>query len=143
MSTFTAPNSHTANMLASMAGCSSPDNATSPGATFLERVQSATVEAVRWSVEHDEGATLDGYRDAGTDTEIADGAVPIYAHALWSTFVDLAAYSEDLGDVGGSSGDMEQDARVALYMIAERLVHAILEDISADDDDDDDDDDEA
>lgn len=137
MSTFVEPEKHTANMLASMAGCASPDNATSAGATFLALVQSSTVEAVRWSVEHDEGATLEDYICEGSVTEIADGCVPVYTHRLWATFVDLAAYSEDLGDLGGTSGDMEQDATTSLFAIAERLVHALLEEILEEEEDDD------
>jgi hypothetical protein len=32
--------------------------------------------------------------------EIADYCVPVYTHNLWVTFVDLAAYSEDVSDLG-------------------------------------------
>jgi hypothetical protein len=92
---------------------------------------------VRWSVEHDEGATLDDYVCEGSVTEIADGCVPVYTHRLWATFVDLAAYSEDLDDLGGTSGNMEQDATASLFAIAERLVHALLEEILEEEEDDD------
>jgi hypothetical protein len=137
MSTFVEPEKHTANMLASMAGCVSPDTATSAGATFLALVQSSTVEAVRWSVEHGEGATLSDYIYSNMPQETADGCVPVYTHTLWATFVDLGAYNEDLGDLGGTSGDMEQDARVSLFIIAERLIQELLEEILEEEEDDD------
>jgi hypothetical protein len=42
-------------------------------------------------------------------------------------FVDLAAWQEDIEEFGPIT-DMEQGAGVALYMIAERLLTAIVED---------------
>jgi hypothetical protein len=119
---------HNAYRLASMADVPSPDAADSPAARFLERIQSDVNDLTIEDWDHETRY------DAAH--EIADGAVPIYTHERWRVFVDLCAYNEDLDEVGGSSGDMTQDAAVALYMIAERLVLALLDERLDTDDDD-------
>lgn len=128
--------------LANLADCGTPDEPgpfgfvdadtvgtqpeASPGARFLLGVWSAVAEAI------------DNYTDGSTDDqrsedahEIADSAVPIYTHELWATFVDLAAYQEDVTEYVSSTRtdgyDMQRLASVALYMIAERLALALLE----------------
>ena len=110
--------------LAGMADCASPNTPESAGAVFLTRVA------------HDTLAALD-YVDAVTDeretedipSEVADAAVPIYTHNVWATFTDLAAWQEDPTELMGGEFDMEQAAKVSLYMIAERLVWALLAEI--------------
>lgn len=125
--------------LAHMAGCMDPDSVDSPGARWLQRVADDAEELV----EEAETSDLDGLADS--IHERADSAVPIYTHERFQVFVDLAAYREDLDDLGGTTGDMEKDAGVALYLIAERLMREVIEEITntlaADDDDDDDDED--
>lgn len=118
--------------LARMADCFDPDSLLSPGATFLREVWDAAT------------SERDQYDDDDSDAAhaIADGAVPIYTHAVWSTFVDLGAYREDPTELGFDGSDMEQAAKVCLYMIAERLAVAAMEQASETDDDDEDDDDE-
>jgi hypothetical protein len=56
--------------------------------------------------------------------------VPVYTHNLWVTFVDLAAYSEDLSDLVDSVSveEPEKLPQLALYMIGERLALALLQD---------------
>ena len=122
--------------LSNMAGCGSPDRSdgigfaserardaepASAGAQYLRRVAEAFAEALEYS-----GARGDDARDEAA--EVVDSCVPIYTHDLWTTFVDLAAYQEDVSEYAGEEHDMEQLARVALYLIGERLAYALLED---------------
>lgn len=62
--------------------------------------------------------------------EIADNAVPIYTHDLWTCFVDLGAYNEDMGDLGGATEDMTKNAQICLYMMAERVAHILVQNLS-------------
>jgi hypothetical protein len=59
--------------------------------------------------------------------ELADGAVPIYTGDLWRTFVGVSAWTEDISDFGPIT-DIEQAAKVSLYVIAERLLRGLEED---------------
>jgi hypothetical protein len=122
--------------LASMADCASPDSLDSPGARFLLEV----ADACRELVTENPGSSADDLRDSVS--EIADGAPDVYTYARWQEFVDLGAWNEDLSELGCDGDDMTQAAAVCLYMIAERLAVAVIEDLleRADDDDDDDDD---
>lgn len=122
--------------LATLADCASPDTSDSPGAQFLARIARDVAEHVGdaplgWSDQ------LGGLDDAAH--EIADSAVPIYTHERWQTFVDLAAYHEDVTELAApDSFDLTGLAGVALYMIAERLVRALADELSdalADDED--------
>lgn len=124
---MTTTDTRTIYTLAGLAGCADPGFEASPGGCFLRGVEVATLEAIRWRREKDEDATLDGFQYDGGDAEIADGAVPIATYEKWQVFTDLAAWREDLDDVGGGSGDMDQDSNTALYLIASRLVQAIIE----------------
>lgn len=118
-------NTYNAWHLSSRADCGSPDTKDSAGAQMLLRVRDAFVEAV----EYDPATWLsDDYTDSVH--EIADGAPSVYTHEMWSQFVDLTAYNEDLDDLGGTTGDMQRDAAVALYIIAERLVHVLHEELT-------------
>lgn len=73
----------------------------------------------------------------GAVHELADGAVPVYTHDFWATFVDLAAYAEDTDEFGPFE-DVGDSAKAAVYMIAERLAHTLLKEWWMDDDDQDD-----
>lgn len=101
----------------------------SPGAEFLRRIEEDVLERLA-------DGTLD--EDGDAIHEIADSAVPIYTHDLWTTFTDLGAYNEDPSELGAESDDMTRAAGVCLYLIAERLARAIAEDeISSEDEDED------
>lgn len=121
--TTTQPEAFTAYRLAGMADTYSPDAEDSPGATFLASVQSSAIEA--WTHAWDR-ESLDSL---GVDEthQIADNAVPIYTHVMWQTFTDLGAYREDPADLGFDGPDMEEGAKLCLYMIAERLTLALFE----------------
>jgi hypothetical protein len=110
---MTTTTTHTAFALSNMAGCGCPDAIDSPGAQFLLGVQ----EMVNDRDERDEDAIH----------EIADSAPDVYTYTRWQEFVDVAAWNEDLDDLGGSTGDMTQDAGVALYLIASRLAARLFE----------------
>ena len=103
--------------LAGMAGVASPDSLTSPGAEWLELVAAYLVGAAEELAE--------AVYPEDMIYEMADGLVPIYTHERWQVFVDLAAYTEDITDFGPID-DMEQAAGVALFMIAERLLTALV-----------------
>lgn len=118
--------------LANMADVAGPDGPSSPGAEWLENVASVANDIL---VDHDRA---DDYPD--DITEAADQTVPTYTHERWQVFVDLAAYNEDVTELGPVD-DLTTAAGVALYMIAERLIRAIIEDQadqaeSTDDEDD-------
>ena len=101
--------------LAGMAEVSSPDSLTSPGAEWLQRV-ALTVDDVRDYDDIDDGIH-----------EQADGLVPVYTHHRWQVFVDLAAYTEDVDELAGAfDHSMEGRAGIALYLIAERLLTALV-----------------
>jgi len=136
---------HTSWTLADLAGCSSPDAhdgigfddtadlpadyKSSPGADFLRRVETDVAERV-----------ADGsFDEDDSPAEIADGAVPIYTHDLWTTFVDLGAYNEDPSELGAEADDLTRAAGVCLYLIADRLARALADEIEDEDDEDDDD----
>lgn len=118
--------------LANLADCGTPDTLESPGARFLLNVQSSVAEVLDAIATGEASYDLAELEDNASDEahDIADSAVPIYTHELWATFVDLAAYQEDLGG-GLDPAAMEQDhdwlARVSLYEIAQRLALVLLE----------------
>lgn len=121
-------NKRTAYALANLADCSCPDTDKSAGADFLRGVQDDVLERLS-----------DGSADEDAAHEIADGAVPVYTHDLWQTFTDLAAYNEDPTELGYDGSDMDAAARTCLYLIAHRLVLALLEEAQDEDDEDDED----
>lgn len=98
--------------LARLADCADPDTDASPGAAWLHGVEAAAQEI----------------EDEDEVSELADQLVPIYTAEVWSVFTDLGAYNEDPTDLGCDGSDMEQAAKVCLYIIAERLLHALKED---------------
>ena len=135
-------NEHNPFCLASLADCASPDSISSPGAAFLASVARDVAEHVEsYVAEGDPGYRLTELREDGSH-EIADSAVPVYTHERWQVFVDLAAYNEDASELGATADDLTGAAGVALYMIAERLVHALADELSEALDEDDDEDDE-
>jgi hypothetical protein len=105
--------------LARMAGCADPDTSTSAGANYLRQIEAATEEAIGWHVDNHEPGDVD-------PAEIADGCVPMPTHEIWATFVDLAAYQEDISEYGYGTSDLEKLASVALYTIGARLAAAII-----------------
>ena len=110
--------------LADMADCATPDSNRSPGAMFLTSVRDNFIEALK-----NGEATEDNLH------EIADNAPDVYTHPRWAEFVDLAAYNEEIeGYVSGSS-TMTDRAGVALYLIAERLLTALVRETETEEND--------
>ena len=101
--------------LANLAGVISPDSLESQGALFLLSIAEDYTDRY-----------YEGSMDEDTVYEIADNAVPIYTHERWEVFVDLAAYTEE-DPTGFEPGDLTSAAGIALYMIAERLVQALMD----------------
>jgi len=104
--------------LARIAGCGDPYSATSPGAEWLCRFPNAAQEILDYA--QTDSDAQDAIR------EQADSLVPVYTRELWNTFVDVAAYDEDVSDFGPIDA-MENAAHVALYMIGERLLSSLIE----------------
>jgi hypothetical protein len=141
--------------LAKMAECADPDRADGYGfdsMTDEERAErNKTASAGAKFLRYCAWSALDVLDDAdsyagnpgdtlaeraehdGRLTEEADGCVPVYTHQRWQTFVDLCAYQEDTDELAGADSDMSDRAGIALYMIAERLIRALVE-LFADDD---------
>ena len=116
--------------LANMADVSlRPDGEDTAGAKFLRRVADDTVE--RWNYTDPDERSLDAFERDGTAQEIADGSVPVYSGQLWDTFTELGAWMEDVTEFGPIES-MDKGAHVALFMIAERLAGAVLEDLASD-----------
>ena len=118
MSTITRTSlEHTANGLAYIADCYSPDSTTSAGAALLLSVQDS-VNCADITPQDTEDTMEDIVH------EIADGAPDVYTHQMWLEFIDLGAYQEDVTEYGEPES-MEHGARVALFIICERLAQAL------------------
>jgi hypothetical protein len=63
--------------------------------------------------------------------QIADDAPSVYTSRKWEQFTDLNAWSEDISDYEIKS--MDTMASVALYQIADRLLHALYNELHDDD----------
>ena len=63
--------------------------------------------------------------------ETADGAIPIFTHQKWQTFVELGAYDEDVSELVTFRKVTGEDvANAALYIIADRLLRALSEELA-------------
>jgi hypothetical protein len=117
--------------LSGRADCASPDSFESAGALFLTSVLDGVLELITWGatrwVEAVESDDVPSLNDDGEVSQIADDAPDIYTHRMWAEFVDLSAYLEDPTEYGVDRSDMEQSARVCLYMIAERLAFVLMD----------------
>lgn len=125
--------------LASDADCGTPDALDSAGARVLTYVRDGVIEMIEYHA--DEWAVLepgevidalDSIDDDGSVHEIADGAPNIYTHRLWSEFVDLQAYNEDISGHGDiDCDDLSRVAGVAVYVIARRLADDLVSEYRA------------
>ncbi|AFV51386.1 hypothetical protein FDG66_gp66 [Streptomyces phage phiCAM] len=119
--------------LASDADTLCPDSLESPGARLLSSVRDSVIEAVEWKVEHD-GLSLteaaEEVRDGDELGEIADGAPSVYTHQVWTEFLDLGGYNEDLEPHDLNVDDLNKIPGIALYHIAYRLASVLLEEIA-------------
>jgi hypothetical protein len=141
------PRNYTPYRLASLTDAATPDSFESPGAVWLTQVRDSVVELWGELATEPTDRNPDTVNDGGALDEVCDGAVPIYTHDKWRVFVDLAAYNVDLDDIGGTTGDMDDDATAALYLIASELVRTLWQEMwdawEAEQDDQGDDDDDA
>jgi hypothetical protein len=131
---FEDPREWTAYRLANEAECAGPDSSESAGAKMLQSVRDAVVDAWEYNDK-------DVSEDAAVDiiSEAADNGPDIYTHTLWQEFADLCAYREDPTDLGFDGSDMQQGARICLYLIAERCANAVMSALREIDDEDDND----
>lgn len=128
--------------LAGYAESSDPDTLESPGAEFLGRVRNDVAERLEWSweqlsEEERENISLEEFgeslNDDGFSHEIADSAVPIYNHQRMQVLTDLAAWQEDVSDYSAGDSDIITLAGYALYIVAERLVNALISEVAESD----------
>lgn len=126
----------TVHRLANMADCTFGQES-GPGAQWLRNIAADVQERADYCRENGEPVTVDAWGYDGADHEIADSAIPVYTSARWEVFADVRAWREDPSDMDPDASDMTNMAGVCLYMIAQRLVSALLEEIEAADDDDD------
>jgi hypothetical protein len=99
------------------------------GDRFLLHVRDA------WADEliNDEGLPLAPDEAEDIWHQIADDAPSVYTGRKWEQFTDLNAWSEDVSDLAGDITDMDKLASIALYMIADRLLHALYNELHDDD----------
>lgn len=156
---MTIPTTRTSWQLARLAECADPDEHDgrgfsedqqveprdgSPGAQFLRRCENAAYDVLgdAETINDNPGDTFAERAEyTGRLSEEADSTVPIYTHERWTTFADLAAYDEDTDELAGPDTDMTSRAGIALYMIAERLIRAIIAEETEQDEDEDENDD--
>lgn len=99
--------------LASIADIATPSSKSSPGADFMESIQSVMMDYLSSELEQ------------VPINEAADASLNVYTYDIWLQFVDLCAYNEDIDDIAGDTMDMTQRASLALYLIAERLIDTL------------------
>ena len=99
------------------------------GDRFLLHVRDA------WADEliNDEGLPLAPDEAEDIWNQIADDAPSVYTGRKWEQFTDLSAWQEDVSDLAGDITDMDKLASIALYMIADRLLHALYNELHDDD----------
>jgi hypothetical protein len=117
--------------LARLAECADPERLDSPGADFLASVRDEVIERIQYVLAEGQTVGVDSFMDEH-GTEIADLAPDVYTYKRWQEFVDLAAWQEDPSELGSASDDMTEAAGACLYLIADRLIRALLEDWEAD-----------
>lgn len=100
--------------LARMADCGDPSSADTYGGAFLRDVRDIVAENVQ-----------NGY--PVNIHEIADSVPSPYTYQRLAQLIDLRGYTEDLTEYPNETNNIEKLAGVALYLIAERLVRALIE----------------
>jgi hypothetical protein len=107
--------------LANLADCSADND---QAADFLEGIADAVVEATG---DVDAEDIYHGMFRGGRADEIADQAPSPYTATMWLQFVGTAAHGEDIAEfIDPVEFDFDKYARVALYVIAQRLVSALV-----------------
>jgi hypothetical protein len=99
------------------------------GDRFLLAVRDA------WADEliNDEGLPLAPDEAEDIWHQIADDAPSVYTSRKWEQFTDLSAWSEDVSELALDETDMDKLASIALYQIADRLLHALYNELHDDD----------
>jgi hypothetical protein len=114
--------------LANLAECGEPSHDT-PGHAFLNEVRDGVCELFEEIADElDDVDDFDRIDDNGALHEIADGAPSVYTARKWSQFVDLSAFWEDPSEFGDFE-NMDKAGGVALYMIADRLARALVDEV--------------
>jgi hypothetical protein len=120
--------------LARTADCSCPEGAERAGAAFLDSVFSDFLYTAQNDVAESGGDNAYDIRrslERFDWNETADGAIPIWTHQKWQTFVEIGAYDEDVSDLVNSRKVTGDDcANAALYIIADRLLRALSEELA-------------
>ena len=121
--------------LASTADCAAPDRDANEGIEFLCGLFDSFIDTIEFTAIDEIDAQADGYDirkelDRVEWHETADSAVPVYTHRKWQTFVQLAAYDEDVSElVHGREITGDDVCNAALYIIADRLMRALTSEL--------------
>jgi hypothetical protein len=128
------PDTVATHRLARTADCSCPEGAERAGAAFLDSLFSDFVCAAQNDLDVSGGDDARDIRRALERFEwheTADGAVPLWTHQKWQTFVEIGAYDEDVSDLVDSRKITGDDcANAAIYIIADRLLRALSEELA-------------
>lgn len=111
-----------------LAGCADSYSDNDESAGFFELIRDNVLERTD-DIDADDWKRLMVEDYDGSAHEIADQAPNVYTSRLWNQFLGTRAYQEDPSELGAQADDMEKAAGVCLYMIAERLVHALADEI--------------
>jgi len=128
-------------MLARSADCAAPERNEIEGGAFLCDLFDSFINALEFTAIDEIDAQADAsdirreierLADNGHLHEIADSAVPVYTHRKWQTFVQLAAYEEDVSGLIDTRQEVTGDvvANAALYIVADRLLRALCEELA-------------
>lgn len=126
--------------LADTADCAAPANDDTAGNQFLTGLFTDFEDMIERQVVPDAEADaydirreIERFTDNGYLHETADSAVPVYNGEKWQTFTQLGAWDEDVSDlVSGHGSRLTGDdiANAALYLIADRLLRALCDELA-------------
>lgn len=118
--------------LACDAECHGPDGNATSGALLLTTVRDGVRELLEeadddWREAFASDESHANY--SGELAQIADDAPDTYTPTMWAEFVELGAFNEDPTELGFEGEDMDRGARICLYLIADRLAHALIDEV--------------
>lgn len=96
--------------------------------SFFWSIRDSVLEAAHYFAAEDWNRQMvEDY--SGDAAEIADNAPSVYTWAKWQQFVGTSAFREDPTELGFNGSDMGEGAGICLYIIAQRLVYALAQEI--------------
>ena len=100
--------------------------------SIIYTIQFTAIDKINYdAASSDIRREIERLADNGHLHEIADNAVPVYTHRKWQTFTQLGAYDEDVSElVHGREITGDDVCNAALYIIADRLLRALSEELA-------------